>query len=354
MLRGAPAAAEAPASQLFIESLNVAGGKLVFTATFPPGVTQAALEMRQELTTSWRPVATLAVPVTGGTTEFFIPLPALPRAFYRLNAILNPTAPAQLSAELQYLTMPSLCEVSSNGTSSTEAVFHFKGLIDGSDRIVITHEGAWWQHVHWGWPDSAVTVNGVPWNPSEKNYLTTTGAVAFLPKTYSLAAVNLEVIQGRDIVALERTNEALIVYLDDTPVGAAPYEFNIHFRPKIAEPLLASPSLSATLKIAARIDGSDLLKITAHEATWTHMAYGDPVAVSLNSSPWDMQQTNVIINAGTNQYLPAGVDFLTARIVNRQGRDLATMWADHDAVWVSFADNPNGDDPYELELLFGQ
>ena len=30
------------------------------------------------------------------------------------------------------------------------------------------------------------------------------------------------------------------------------------------------------------------------------------------------------------------------------------MWADHDAVWVSFADNPNGDDLYELELLFGQ
>ena len=186
MLRGAPAAAEAPASQLMIESLNVAGGKLVFTATFPPGVTQAALEMRQELTTSWRPVATLAVPVTGGTTEFFIPLPALPRAFYRLNAILNPTAPAQLSTELQYLTMPLLYEVSSNGNSSTKAVFHFKGLIDGSDRIVITHDGAWWQHVHWGWTDSAVTVNGVPWNPSERNYLTTTGAVAFLPKTFRL------------------------------------------------------------------------------------------------------------------------------------------------------------------------
>jgi hypothetical protein len=30
------------------------------------------------------------------------------------------------------------------------------------------------------------------------------------------------------------------------------------------------------------------------------------------------------------------------------------MWADADAVWINFADNPNGSDDYELELSFGK
>jgi len=30
------------------------------------------------------------------------------------------------------------------------------------------------------------------------------------------------------------------------------------------------------------------------------------------------------------------------------------MWADHDAIWANFADNPNGSDAYELEISFGR
>ncbi len=67
-----------------------------------------------------------------------------------------------------------------------------------------------------------------------------------------------------------------------------------------------------------------------------------------------MRQTNVLLNAGTNVFLPAGIDLSTAKIVHRQGRDLATMWADADAIWISFADNPNGSDAYDLEISFGQ
>jgi len=62
----------------------------------------------------------------------------------------------------------------------------------------------------------------------------------------------------------------------------------------------------------------------------------------------------VLLNSGTHSFLPPVIDFPTARIVHRAGRDVATMWADHDAVWVSFADNPNGPDTYELDISFGQ
>lgn len=354
MLWGGQAAAVLPPNQPIITSLSIVASNLVFNATFPPGVDRAVLEMRPDLTASWQQASLLEVPTDGGTVEFTIPKPALETAFFRLNATLRATTKAQLSAELQYVTVPPLGPVSTNAASPAEAVFHFKGLIDGSDRIIITHEGAFWEHVNWGWPAGVVTVNGSQWNPLEKNYLTTTGAVAFLPKTYSLAAARLEVIEGRDVIALERTNHALIVYLDDTPSGAAPYEFQDHFHPAAAKPANIRMSPAATLKIAAQIDGSDLLKITAREATWTHRTYSYPDAVKLNDIPWDVRRTNVLMNAGTNTFLPSGVDFSTARIVHRKGRDLATMWADNDAVWIAFADNPNGADAYELELSFGQ
>lgn len=32
----------------------------------------------------------------------------------------------------------------------------------------------------------------------------------------------------------------------------------------------------------------------------------------------------------------------------------SAIWADGNAVWVRFTDNPNGADTYELEILFGR
>jgi hypothetical protein len=197
-------------------------------------------------------------------------------------------------------------------------------------------------------------VNGTQWNPQQKNYLTTAGEAKFLPECFSLEAVDLERITGRDVVALERTNNALVVYLDDTPVGAGEYEFKIHFHPASPKPAPARASTAATLKIAAEIDGSDCLRITATEATWDHKLWGGPANVRVNDLPWPVQQTNVLQNAGTNLFLPSGVDFSTARIVSRKGRDLATLWAEEDALWVWFADSPNGSDHYELEIAFGR
>jgi hypothetical protein len=74
----------------------------------------------------------------------------------------------------------------------------------------------------------------------------------------------------------------------------------------------------------------------------------------LNDVAWSIQQSNVLQNAGANLFLPSGVDFSTARIVSRKGRDLATLWAEEDGLWVSFADSPNGSDHYELEIAFGE
>lgn len=339
-----------------INSISVAGTNLDFVATFPSGVASGLLEMRPALTDAWQPAATLNVPASGGTVEFIIPMPALPSAFFRLNILMQPTtnapstATAKVSEELQFVAVPPLGPDSAN---TNEAVFHFKGMVDGSDRIIIRRQGALWEHRNWAWPRGSVTVNGAQWNPSEINYMTTTGAVPFLPEKYDLLSPRLELITNRDVVTLERTNDALIVYLDDTPPGAALNEFKIHFPLVSSQPTPEQASPEATLKIAAVIDGSDLLKITATEATWKHRTWGKPRWVKLNDVSWNLWQTNVLSNTGTNRFLSEGVDFSTAKIVKRQGRDLATMWSDDGALWINFADNPNGADAYELDISFG-
>lgn len=343
-------AAMSPSLPPVITSLTVVETNLVFVASFPSGVERAVLELRPDFTADWQAVAVLNVPAEGGVMEFALPKPDLERAFFRLNVSFRETANHAVSAELQFVAVPPL---GPDGTNADEAVFHLHGVIDGSDRITLNHRGALWEHVNWDWPAGPVVVNDSQWNPSAKNFMTTTGAVSFLPEQFSLADARLEVIAGRDVVALERTNGALIVYLDDTQSGAASYEFKLHF-PKltgIKRPLAVSSA--ATLKIQAQIDGSDVLKLTAHEAMWTHRAWGFPDGVRLNDIAWDVRRTNTLSNTGTNQFLPDKVDLSTARITHRQGRDVATMWANHDAVWVTFADNPNGADDYELDLSFG-
>jgi hypothetical protein len=348
-----------PAGAFAFSSISVEGSNLVFGAAIPSGFgfEQVILEMRPALTDTWSESAVIQVQRGVANVSFTIPKPSAPMAFFRLKAAASLRAEPLVSSEMQYVAVPSL---SSKLAENGDAVFHFRGIIDGSDKIMITRAGAFWTHANWGWPNGSVAVNGNEWNPKEKNYLTTTGAVAFLPKSFSLDSVQLETIQGRAVVALERADNALIIYLDDTPRDADTYEFKVLFHPanwiSPSVPDSAAPkqsSAKATLKVAARIDGSDCLKITATEASWTHTTFRWPSGVTLNGIAWTPRRDAVLRNEGTHQFLPSGIDFSSAQIVFRKGRDLATMWSDKDAIWIRFADNPNGHDDYELEVSFG-
>jgi hypothetical protein len=332
--------------QLVITAIAAQGTNLNFSAAIPVGLGQVTLEMRPAMDAPWQELLLLDVSNAAGQANFAIPKPPGDLAFFRLKAATAPSSAPLLSAELRYATIPSLV------SSPMEAVFHFKGTVDGSDRILISRDGALWNHVHWGWPDGPVAINGAQWNPREKNYLTTVGTNVFLPEPFSLDSPALEIVTGRDVVAMERSHDGLIVYVNDTPSGPADYEFTIRFHP--ANPKPAKPGTAARLKIAARIDGSDTLKITATEATWEHHTYQFPDNIKLNDISWSLDEGAALKNEGGTRFLPAGVDFSTASIVNRKGRDLATAWAEPDALVVRFADNPNGSDDYELEISFGQ
>lgn len=338
-------------SPLAINSISLDGTNLILSADVPPDSGQVTLEMRPSLNAAWQDEESLTAQAGENEMTFTITKPTNDVCFFRLKGTSLSANSNAVSDELQYATIPSLA---SNLDRSGDAVFHFKGWVDGSDKIVITHDGALWSHVNWQWPLGPVHINGTRWSPQEKNYLTSTGTSKFLPDRFSLESVSLEKTEGRDVVAIERATNALIVYLDDTPPGAGEYEFALHFPPAKPVPSKAATGVAADLKIAAQIDGSDCLKVTSKEATWSHQNYSWPTDVTLNGIRWNLQSTNVLENEGTNTFLPAAVDFSTAKIVGRKGRDLATMWADQDALWIWFADNPNGSDSYELDISFGR
>jgi hypothetical protein len=348
----------APAPGEFsISSISVQGTNLVLNATIPPDIGQVILQIRGTSDAVWQDGQIFDIPAGTVGAVFTFPKPTNEVCFFRLEAtnLVPPktsgVSNVQVSTELRYVTMPSLgTTLENNG----DAVFHFKGFVDGSDKIFITHEGAFWSHLNWDWPPVPVTINGNRWNPEAKNYMTTVGDPEFLPAKFSLDTATLEVTEARDVVAVERATNGLIVYLDDTPVGAGEYEFKIHFHPADRRLIETGLGVAAHLKIAANIDGSDCLKITATNAVWQHKNWSFPTDVTMNKIHWSPEQTNILANQGTNMFLPSGVDLSTAKIVRRTGRDLATMWAGKDVLWVWFADNPNGSDHYELDLSFGQ
>jgi hypothetical protein len=345
------ASASLPPTQLRISSISVQDTNLSIVATIPPGLAQVALEVSASLTGDWQQAGTVDVSAGAKQLTFEVPKPSTPMAFFRLKATSHLDSTPLLSSELQYVAVPSLASKLSN---SGNALFHFKGLVDGSDKIVITRDGALWNHVNWAWPPGAVTINGVEWKPQDKNYVTAVGETKFLPEAFSLGSVNLEVLQGRDVVALERAPNALIVYVNDTPSGPSEYEFTIHFHPVPPQRPVSPSATAARLKIAARIDGSDCLIITPTAATWEHKFFACPTSVALNEIHWNPQENKILKNEGTNTFLPAGVDLSTAKIVSRKGRDLATLWAEPDSLQIRFADNPNSADSYELEISFGE
>jgi hypothetical protein len=329
--------------------MAVQGDNLVLTASVPPGLERVTLETRPTLDAPWEEIEQTNAPAGGGEITFVFPQSSDVARFFRLRADPAVPAPPLVSSELEYVAAASLGANLSNGN----AVFHYKGQVQGSDKILITHEGALWTHINWDYPPQPVSVNGTSWNPREKNYLSTAGPVKFLPDSFSLKSVDLEIIKGRYVVALERTSDGLMVYLDDTPCGPGDYEFNINFHPVGPKLERARAPAVAHLKVTAWESGSDCIKITRGEAVLEHKFWDLPSNLSVNGVPWDARQTTVLKNEGATRFLPDGVDFSTARIVSRAGRDLATAWGEKDALWIRFADNPNGSDSYEIEIAFG-
>ena len=243
-----------------------------------------------------------------------------------------------------------------NPAGSEEIVLSFRGSIDGSDQITITRTGAIWQHGHWDMPPEPVTLNGISWDPRERPTLKNADGTRFLPRAVDFRSARLNRIQARDTVALETNRDSVVIHLSDTPEGAALYEFQVIFRRRDAKVGGGKPPRTprATLRVIADIDGSDELHVDARGARWVHRQCEWPGAVHLNQVAWDPEKSASLRNEGETRFLESPVDFETARVTRKDGRDTAVLEHTDGGLVIYFADSPPGRSTYDLTIRFGE
>jgi hypothetical protein len=233
-------------------------------------------------------------------------------------------------------------------------VLSVQAVVDGSDELYLDVSGAQWSHKHWGWP-SQMSLNGVLWDPALSNQLPNSGDTAFLPANVDFSRAQINVLQGRDTVAMERDANSLVVYLADTPNGADTYSFEIAFPlHRSRKPSGSKGTRTTLLQISAVIDGSDVLYITKKGAVWTHKHWGWPGEVTLNGIGWNPSVSSIIANSAGSRFLDRRVKFSSARVLVREGRDTVAVMPQKDGLLIFFADNPIGSGVYNLTIEFNR
>ncbi len=137
-------------TELAITFIGSAGTNLLLTVSVPAGLENVTLDSRPAIDMPWDAVQQQNAPAAGGEMVFTYPQSAEISRFFRLRASpvaqtpqvqqqsANVQAPQFISAETEYVATASLASQLSNGN----AVFHFKGKVDGSDKILITRATA--------------------------------------------------------------------------------------------------------------------------------------------------------------------------------------------------------------------
>jgi hypothetical protein len=141
----------------------------------------------------------------------------------------------------------------------------------------------------------------------------------------------------------EKHGDSVVLYVNDTPGGTSIYEFQVIFRPHTAKPAVGNHAGTKRerLHIIADIDGSDELYIDAQGARWVHREWQWPCEVRLNTIAWKPENSPTLKNEGETKFLDGPIDFSTARIIKKVGRDTAVMEHTDCGVVIYFADNPN-------------
>ncbi len=95
------------------------------------------------------------------------------------------------------------------------------GDIDGSDKFIFTPDRVEWVHLHWSAPVN-MKFQGKTWTDLNK---TPDKWNAFANLDLKHATIVRR--KGRDVIALEATSAGFVLYLDDSPNGAASYSVTI-------------------------------------------------------------------------------------------------------------------------------
>jgi len=104
-----------------------------------------------------------------------------------------------------------------------------KATIDGSDELHITPNGLTWYHKLWDWP-SDVTVNGQPCDPHETTPLEKLD-IGLTKQDLCAERVTVIEREARDTLAVEASDDGIIVYFADSQSGSDTYRVVLEFGP---------------------------------------------------------------------------------------------------------------------------
>lgn len=219
------------------------------------------------------------------------------------------------------------------------------GSFDGSDSISVGQTSATWTHLSWA-AATGVVFNGQSWNNSVNPVFSS--ATPMIPSSLTGYALRVRRFSGRDMSAAEIQGNTVNLPVDDTPLGADTYNFNVALIPEVP----VAVSTTATLTFSAPIDGGDNVIINSAGATWNHTTFTEPTTAQIGGVTWNPVTTPFLPNSGATQFLPAGVSFQNVTLQQTSGRDIAALDTFGDHIAVYFRDNPNGADNYSVTLTF--
>jgi len=101
-------------------------------------------------------------------------------------------------------------------------ILKISALVDGSGFIEFTPQSVRYHHLNWQ-PPVDVTFDGEQW----QNLDQTPTSWSDNGRQLDLSRAQIVQRQGRDVIALERTEAGFDLYLDDSPNGSGQYEVTI-------------------------------------------------------------------------------------------------------------------------------
>lgn len=125
----------------------------------------------------------------------------------------------------------------------------------------------------------------------------------------------------------------------DPPPAAAP--------PPKKEDDVRAATTPTVLEVAADIDGSDQLDISASGLMWTHHTWGWPPNVSVNGIAWDPRKP---LAAADKLKFLENVDWRRSRVVEKAGRGNIAIESRANGIRITFVDEANGAASYKIKI----
>lgn len=100
-----------------------------------------------------------------------------------------------------------------------ETTIRVSATVDGSDRFIFTPQAVRYEHKFWD-PATDVTFNGEPWTDLDHS---PSGWPEFA-RDLDLSKARIVERHGRDVIALEQTDDGFDLYLCDSPGSSDKYD----------------------------------------------------------------------------------------------------------------------------------